>query len=395
MNSLKTLFRSLTAGLLVAAVALAAACKSGEKSGDGSGSSADPASTAASTTPASTPADPTTPPAAAPGQAGEQAVPAPAPPGGVSPPTAPPGGPPVPPPPIAPSGPPAQVVAKVNGKEITRRELDFAVNGMAQGRIPPNRHAEFRRDVLNSLIDQELVYQKAVASKVDVTPAEISASIAKVRQNFPTQKAFEDELAKDGMTMASVESMFRHNMIIDKYIKNNVVENVKVTREDEAKFYQENLDKMKHPEQVRASHILLRAEKSAPADQKTAQKKKAEEALTKARSGSDFASLAKEYSQDPGSAERGGDLGYFERGKMVPAFDKAAFSLKAGAISDIVETDFGYHIIKVTDHRAAGLTPIDDVRQRINEYLANEKVKGEVQKLTADLRKQARIEMSL
>jgi hypothetical protein len=126
-------------------------------------------------------------------------------------------------PPISPSGPPAQVVAKVNGHAITRGELDFAVSGMAQGRIPPDKHDQFRKDVLNSLIDQELVYQKAVASKVAVTPAEIDASIARVRQNFPTQQAFEAELAKDGMTMSSVESMFRHNMIIDKYIKGTVV----------------------------------------------------------------------------------------------------------------------------------------------------------------------------
>jgi len=283
----------------------------------------------------------------------------------------------------------------VNGHSITRGELDFAVSGMAQGRVPPDQHAEFRRSVLNSLIDQELVYQKAVASKVDVTPAEVDASLAKVRQNFPNQKAFEEELAKDGMTLATVSSMFRHNMIIDKYIKNNVVGNVKVSQQDEAQFYQQNLDKMKHPEQVRASHILLRATKDAPADQKTAQKTKAEEALAKARSGSDFAALAKEYSQDPGSAQRGGDLGYFEKGKMVPPFDQAAFSLKVGAISDVVETDFGYHIIKVTDHRPEGVTPIDDVRPRIHEYLANEKVKGEVQKMTEGLRKQAKIEVTL
>jgi len=283
----------------------------------------------------------------------------------------------------------------VNGKPITRGELDFTVKGMAQGRVPPERHAAFRRDVLNSLIDQELVYQKAVESKVDVTPAEVSASIAQVRSTFPDQKAFEAELAKDGMTIATVESMFRHNMIIDKYIKTAVVGQVKVTPEDEAKFYQENLDKMKHPEQVRASHILVRVEQNAPPEQKAAQKAKAEEALAKARSGSDFAALAKEYSQDPGSAERGGDLGYFGKGSMVPPFEQAAFGLKVGAISDLVETNFGYHIIKVTDHRPEGVAPIADVRERIHEYLANQKVQGEVQKLTASLRKQAKVEISL
>lgn len=389
MTATRTLTYVAALGLLSAAI-LASACKSGEKTG--SDAAAKPAETNSAAPASAAPATP--PPAgdATPNPA--PATPAPAAPGQV-PATALPGATTMPNVPIVPSGPPAQVVAKVNGQAITRRELDFTVKGMSQGRVPPEKHAQFRLDVLNSLIDQELVYQKAVASKVEVTPAEVSESVARVRSGFPDQKTFEAELAKDGMTMASVESMFRHNMVIDKYIKTTVVGQVKVTQEDEAKFYQENLDKMKHPEQVRASHILLRTTKDTPADQKAAQKAKAEEALGKARSGSDFSALAREYSQDPASAERGGDLGYFGKDSMVPAFDQAAFALKVGAVSDIVETDFGYHIIKVTDHRPEGVTPIGDVRQKIHEYLATQKVQGEVQKLTASLRKQAKIETSL
>jgi peptidyl-prolyl cis-trans isomerase C len=398
MTLTQTFSRSAALGLLLAVAVLAAACKGGDSSGGSAkpadGSAASPGSAPATAPPAApegSPAPatpPATPPApnsgAAPGNAAGQPPGSPA-----------PGAAAVPAIPIVPSGPPAQVVAKVNGQPITRGELDFTVKGMAQGRVPPEKHAEFRKGVLDSLIDQELVYQKAVASKVQVTPAEVNASIAQVRSNFPDQKTFESELAKDGMTMATVESMFRHNMVIDKYIKTTVVGQVKVTQEDEAKFYQENQDKMKHPEQVRASHILLHIGKDTPPDQKAAQKAKAEEALAKARSGSDFGALAREYSQDPGSAQRGGDLGYFEKGRMVAPFDKAAFSMKVGAISDIVETDFGYHIIKVTDHRPEGVTPIDDVRQKIHEYLASQKVQGEVQKLTASLRKQAKVEVNL
>jgi len=400
MTLTQTLSRSAALGLLLAVALLSAACKGGDSSGTGGaakpadGSAASPGSAPATAPPASpegSPAPatpPATPPApnsgAAPGNAAGQPPGSPA-----------PGAAAAPAIPIVPSGPPAQVVAKVNGQPITRGELDFTVKGMAQGRVPPEKHAEFRKGVLDSLIDQELVYQKAVASKVQVTPAEVNASIAQVRSNFPDQKTFESELAKDGMTMATVESMFRHNMVIDKYIKTTVVGQVKVTQEDEAKFYQENQDKMKHPEQVRASHILLHFAKDTPPDQKAAQKAKAEEALAKARSGSDFGALAREYSQDPGSAQRGGDLGYFEKGRMVAPFDKAAFSMKVGAISDIVETDFGYHIIKVTDHRPEGVTPIDDVRQKIHEFLASQKVQGEVQKLTASLRKQAKVEVNL
>ena len=412
MISIRKLPLVAAGSLLLVAALLAAACKGGESSAPAgsaspsgaSSSTGAPAPASAAPTPAPQAGDaagappPAAPPAGgSPGAAAGRPAPGTPAPGGSAVPggSVAPGAPPSPAAPIAPSGPPSQVVAKVNGKPITRGELDFTVKGMAQGRVPPERHAAFRRDVLNSLIDQELVYQKAVESKVDVTPAEVSASIAQVRSTFPDQKAFEAELAKDGMTIATVESMFRHNMIIDKYIKTAVVPQVKVSQEEEAKFYQENQDKMKHPEQVRASHILLRVAKDTPADQKAAQKAKAEEALAKARSGSDFAALAREYSQDPGSAQQGGDLGYFGKGKMVPPFDKAAFALKVGAISDLVETDFGYHIIKVTDHRPEGVSPIADVREKIHEYLSTQKVQDEVQKLTASLRKQAKVEISL
>lgn len=382
---MKMLSRSATLCLILAALAaFAVACKSGE----------DKPADAAATMPA--PTDPAAAPAGSP---------SPAPPAGNTPPgtsTAPgaqplpaPGTPSAPAIPIIPSGPPAQVVAKVNGKSITRGELDFTIKNVVQGSVPPERHAEVRKHYLDQLIDQELIYQKALESKVEVSPAEVGASMAKVKADFPDEKVFAAELAKDAMTPASIEAMVHHAMVIDKYMKSSIFSQVKVSQEEEAKFYAENKEKMKHPEQVRASHILLRVAANAPADQKAAQKAKALEALKKARSGSDFAALAHEYSQDPGSAQRGGDLGYFAKGSMVPAFDKAAFAMKVGAISDLVETDFGYHIIKVTDHRAEGYSPIGDVRDKIHEYLTGQKVQGEVQKLTASLRKQAKIESSL
>ena len=152
---------------------------------------------------------------------------------------------------------------------------------------------------------------------------------------------------------------------------------------------------MKHAEQMRASHILLRVEQGAPPGQKQAQKAKAEEILARARKGEDFGALAKQYSQDPGSAVRGGDLGYFGKGAMVPAFDSTAWALKPGEISGVVETQFGYHIVKATEKRPEGYAPLADVKARIHDHLVNQKVKEDTQKVIAGLRAQAKIDVRM
>jgi peptidyl-prolyl cis-trans isomerase C len=394
-NPMKMLLRSVAPCLLAVALAsLAVACKGGDgKSADASAKSGDAAATMPATEGAPGSSSPATIPSpATPAPAGSEAPATALPPG--HPAIGAPPAPAAPAIPIIPSGPPAQVVAKVNSRTITRGELDFTIKNVVQGNVPPEKQAEVRHSILNHLIDQELIYQKAVASKVEVSPAELTASMAKVKADFPDEKVFTEQLAKDGMTPASIEAMVRHAMVIDKYVKSTVIGQVKVSAEDESAFYDQNKEKMKHPEQVRASHILLRVASGATAEQKAAQKAKAMEALGKARSGSDFGALAREYSQDP-SAQRGGDLGYFAKGSMVPAFDQAAFALKTGTISDLVETVFGFHIIKVTDHRAEGYSPIGDVRGKIHEYLTNQKVQDEVQKLADSLRKQSKIETSL
>jgi peptidyl-prolyl cis-trans isomerase D len=164
--------------------------------------------------------------------------------------------------------------------------------------------------------------------------------------------------------------MFRHNMIIDKYIKDTVVGQVKVTQQDEAQFYQQNSGQDEAPRAgARQPHPAARRQGRARRSEGARRRPRPEEALAKARR-VDFAALAREYSQDPGSAQRGGDLGYFEKGSMVAALRQAAFSMKVGAISDIVETGLRLSHHQGDDHRPEGVTPIDDVRQRIHEYLA-------------------------
>ena len=153
---------------------------------------------------------------------------------------------------------------------------------------------------------------------------------------------------------------------------------------DVERAYNDNIEQYSTPEQVRASHILLKTEGKDDA----AVKAKAEDVLKQAKAGADFAALAKKYSEDDASAKNGGDLDYFGRGRMVPEFDAAAFAMEPGQISDLVKTQFGYHIIKLTDKKPATTRTLADVRQQITDQLAYERAQAQAADLSTALEKQ-------
>src|SRR5205807_7641190 len=155
---------------------------------------------------------------------------------------------------------------------------------------------------------------------------------------------------------------------------------------DVEKAYNNNIEQYTTPEQVRASHILLKTEGKDDA----AVKGKAEEILKRAKAGADFAELAKKNSEDEASAKQGGDLDYFGKGRMVPEFDQAAFSMEPGAISDLVKTQYGYHIIKLVDKKAAATRALPEVRQQIADQLAYERAQAQAADLAQSLEKDIR-----
>jgi peptidyl-prolyl cis-trans isomerase D len=148
--------------------------------------------------------------------------------------------------------------------------------------------------------------------------------------------------------------------------------------------YNSNIEQYSTPEQVRASHILLKTEGKDEAAVKTA----AEDVLKQAKGGADFAALAKKYSEDESNAKNGGDLDYFGRGKMVPEFDQAVFAMEPGQISDLVKTQYGYHVIKLVDKKAGSTRPLADVRQQINDQLAFQRAQAQAADLAESLGKQ-------
>lgn len=171
---------------------------------------------------------------------------------------------------------------------------------------------------------------------------------------------------------------------------------VSTIQEDEVKtYYKAHKDEFTAPEMVRARHILVRVDKSASEGEKKAANRKLSGILKRAKTGEDFAKLAAEFSEDPGAKEKGGDLGFFQKGSMVSEFETAAFSLKPGEISGIVETQFGYHIIKVEEKKSSVVEPFESVSRKIKDKIVSDRKKALVQKLIDKAVKDAGVEINV
>jgi peptidyl-prolyl cis-trans isomerase C len=171
---------------------------------------------------------------------------------------------------------------------------------------------------------------------------------------------------------------FSDNFLANEYLKREVAQKVTVSDDEVKTYYDSHKDEFKTQEMVKARHILVRVENAASEDEKKKAKDKAEMYLKKIKDGEDFAKMAAEVSDDPGSKAKGGDLGFFPKGRMVKSFEDAAFALKPGETSGIVETQFGFHIIKVEDKKEPTIESFDAVKERIKQKLAQDRTRKEL-----------------
>src|SRR5882672_1976164 len=289
-----------------------------------------------------------------------------------------------------------EIVARVNGEAINGAELENAVKGLegrAGGPVPPDQRDRVYRGVLDDMIGYKLLIQEAKARKIAVPDADVEAQIAQIRSQFPNQQQFEQALAAQKTTLEAVRNDARSEMSVEKLVEGEVAAKVAVKPEAVSDFYQKNQDKFQQGPRVRASHILISVPQNADAATKQQARTKAETILKDLKGGKDFAAAAKENSQDPGSAVNGGDLGFFEKGQMVPPFEQAAFALNAGDMSDLVETQFGYHIIKVAEKQTQRVVPLDEAKAQIEQYLGQQNRQAETQAFVDALKAKAKIEI--
>ncbi|WP_343338177.1 Foldase protein PrsA [Terrisporobacter petrolearius] len=238
--------------------------------------------------------------------------------------------------------------------------------------------------VLQTMIGSEVIYQQAEKDKVIPTDKQVQDQINSFNESTKNNSEYQEQLKKMGINEDFIKFQFTRDLA-NTNLQKKFEEDTKISETEMKKYYEDN-KKSFYTDTVTASHILLKTQdsegKELSAKKKKEAKKKAEEALAKVKSGEDFAKVAKKYSQDS-SASKGGELGTFGRGKMVSEFEKAAFNMKKGEISDIVETEYGYHIIKVTG-RVDKQETYNDVKDKIKTTLAGQKYTEYVEKLKKD-----------
>jgi len=242
-----------------------------------------------------------------------------------------------------------KVLAEVNGTVITTKDFKDEVDRLPPYLKPMAQSAEGKKELLDSMVVREVILEQARKDGVDKS------------------KEVADRLED-----------LRKRLIVETYLKKKVEQEAQITDAELKKYYDENKEKFKTGEQVKASHILVKTEKEA------------QDILDQLKKGADFGELAKKHSTDS-TASKGGDLGWFSRGAMVPEFDKAVFSLKEGEQSGVVKTQFGYHIIKVTGKRPAGIRTFDEVKEQIKGTLLPSKQQEVFLKMKEDLKKNAKI----
>jgi peptidyl-prolyl cis-trans isomerase C len=292
------------------------------------------------------------------------------------------------------------VVAKINGKPVTREELLQASQAvqirLAQQGRPVQPSVGFYRQVLDEVIGIVLLQQDAKASGVTATDQEVQQQIASRKSAFPDEATYKKALAQAGLTEEKFRQQARDQIAVQKYLQSRFAQAGNVTDQATREFYDKNKAKIQAPERVRVRHILIRFDpKGSPADKEKA-REKAADLLKRAQGGEDFAKLAAENSEDPGSKAQGGELGWVTQGQTVPTFEQAAFALKkTNDLSPVVESQFGFHIIQLLERQSAGTLPYEQVKGRIGQLLQQQQAQQQLAARVRELRSKAKVEVFL
>ena len=291
-------------------------------------------------------------------------------------------------------------VAIVNGSAIAREEFDRELSQVKQRisqqglEISSPKLEGIRNEILDNLINLELLFQESQNNGIKVEKEAIDSQIKSLKQKLSNDTEFEKLLSELKLSEQALKLQIKKRIAIQELIETQIVQKIKIPDEKSKVFYDTNPDLFKQPEQIKASHILIKVEPNADETKKFEAKQKIKTIQLKLNKGEDFAALAKEFSEGP-SKNNGGDLGYFQRGQMVKPFEDAAFALKTEEVSDIVETQFGYHIIKVVDKKPEKTIPYEDVKNDLAQHLKQEKTKQEVNEYIQKLSEKSKIEKFL
>lgn len=295
-----------------------------------------------------------------------------------------------------------RVAAVVNGRIITLSEVkereDLIAKQISEtftGQERDKKLAELRKRILDSLVEDLLLEQEADRLGMKVSERDIDDAIDEVKkQNSLDDERLKAALKREGLTYENYRAQIKKQIEKSRVIGQQVRSKVSATDKDLADYYERNKKIFMQDEEVKVSHILFAVPEGASEEETEKIKSNAQKVLDMARSGMDFAELARKFSQDS-SGKEGGSLGYFKKGQLLPEFEAAAFSLKKGEISSLVKTSFGFHIIKVDDIKEASPEPFEVVKEKIRSAAMSEMMEQRYKEWMEELKKSAIIELKL
>jgi peptidyl-prolyl cis-trans isomerase C len=291
------------------------------------------------------------------------------------------------------------VVARVAGVLITESEVSQMIEQMtSQMELSAEQTREknslYFKDALESLIGIALLKAEGQEKNITADKSKAEEAYKSVTSRFSSADELQKALKDQKMTEADLRKQLEDTLVYQEVV-DQAIKDVPKTSEDEIKkFYDGNQEYFKVPEQIRAAHILLSVTEKSTPEQKAEIKKKLEGIRDDIDSAKiTFEEAAAKYSEDEGNAKNGGDLGFFARGQMVKVFEEAAFATKPGTIAPIVETEFGYHLLKVIEAKPAGTASLDEAKSSIRSYLDRKAKQAALVKHVEDLRAKANVEI--
>jgi peptidyl-prolyl cis-trans isomerase C len=289
-------------------------------------------------------------------------------------------------------------VATVDGEQIPASEFNKEIERIIASGLPPAMLGQVSSKIVEKLVDRYLIDAEIEENEIKVSDEEMDEKLSEIREQFAqaseqmgSETSLEALTQQLGISADELRDSIRQSIAIEKLLVKRGMD----TPSDEKvrKFYEDNKSRFERPEEVHARHILIQVKKDADQTAWDAAKKKAEMIQKEAsKDDVDFAELAKNKSEGP-SASQGGDLGFFPRGRMVPEFEKVAFSMKPGDISEPVRTAFGWHVIKVVERHEAGPVPFEEVSEDLAAQMKNQAVQEALVAFLDELRKDATIEI--
>jgi len=285
----------------------------------------------------------------------------------------------------------AKAVLLVDGREITDGRLETAkriVAAQSRGREVPAD--ELLRLAVDQVIGQALLAGAAREAGIEVKPAEVDAALEAQQRAAGGAPAFASRLQQAGLSEADVRAMEADRLTIQRFIQTTIVPTVQVGEAELKAYYDGHQDEFEHEAQIHVRQVLAAAPAGATAEQKAAARARAARARERLSAGEDFATVARELSDDP-SKNKGGEVGWVRKGMLLPELEAAVFAVPDGGLSEVLESSYGYHVFRVGARRDAGVYPLDEIKPALRQMLTQRAAGNAVAKLVADRRKAASI----